>query len=42
MEVRERRKWGVSASEAVSHFGTSGMSVAAATAITHPLGSFFT
>uniref|UniRef100_M1BEI9 Mitochondrial substrate carrier family protein ucpB n=1 Tax=Solanum tuberosum TaxID=4113 RepID=M1BEI9_SOLTU len=37
MEVKERRKWGVSASDVVSHFGTSGMSVAAATAVTHPL-----
>ncbi|KAJ8543334.1 hypothetical protein K7X08_005857 [Anisodus acutangulus] len=36
-EVKERRKWGVSASDVVSHFGTSGMSVAAATGITHPL-----
>ncbi|XP_028083380.1 mitochondrial substrate carrier family protein ucpB isoform X3 [Camellia sinensis] len=34
---RENRKWGLSASDVVYHFGTSGMSVAAATAITHPL-----
>lgn len=37
MEVKERRKWGVSASDVVSHFGSSGMAVAAATGITHPL-----
>lgn len=33
-----KQKWGVSASDVVYHFGTSGISVAAATGITHPLG----
>lgn len=33
----KEQKWGVSASHVVYHFGTSGISVAAATAITHPL-----
>lgn len=42
MEVKERRKWDVSGSYVVSHFGTSGISVAAATGITHPLGCFLT
>ncbi|KAK4357309.1 hypothetical protein RND71_022919 [Anisodus tanguticus] len=37
MEMKERGKWDVSTSDVVSHFGTSGMSVAAATGITHPL-----
>ncbi|CAA2979441.1 Mitochondrial substrate carrier family protein ucpB [Olea europaea subsp. europaea] len=32
-----KQKWGVSASDVVYHFGTSGISVAAATGITHPL-----
>ncbi|KAL3827876.1 hypothetical protein ACJIZ3_016678 [Penstemon smallii] len=32
-----KAKWGVSPSHVFYHFGTSGMSVAAATAITHPL-----
>nr|GLL30646.1 mitochondrial substrate carrier family protein ucpB isoform X1 [Ipomoea trifida] len=36
-EVKQRQKWGVSASDVAYHFGTSGISVAAATAITHPL-----
>nr|GMD18553.1 mitochondrial substrate carrier family protein ucpB isoform X2 [Ipomoea batatas] len=35
---QQRQKWGVSASDVAYHFGTSGVSVAAATAITHPLG----
>nr|GMD13027.1 mitochondrial substrate carrier family protein ucpB [Ipomoea batatas] len=34
---QQRQKWGVSASDVAYHFGTSGISVAAATAITHPL-----
>ncbi|XP_057483549.1 uncharacterized protein LOC130770207 isoform X2 [Actinidia eriantha] len=33
----EREKWGFSASDVVYHFGTSGISVAAATGVTHPL-----
>lgn len=36
----EGNKWGIPLSTVVSHFGTSGVSVAAATGITHPLGSF--
>ncbi|XP_012832868.1 PREDICTED: mitochondrial substrate carrier family protein ucpB isoform X3 [Erythranthe guttata] len=32
-----KAKWGVSPSDVFYHFGTSGMSVAAATAVTHPL-----
>ncbi|KAL3644827.1 hypothetical protein CASFOL_010007 [Castilleja foliolosa] len=32
-----KSKWGVSPSDVVYHFGTSGTSVASATAITHPL-----
>ncbi|XP_047318227.1 mitochondrial substrate carrier family protein ucpB isoform X2 [Impatiens glandulifera] len=32
-----KRKWGFSASDVIYHFGTSGISVAAATSITHPL-----
>ncbi|XP_073292177.1 uncharacterized protein [Primulina huaijiensis] len=32
-----RSKWGISPSYAMYHFGTSGISVAAATGITHPL-----
>ncbi|KAJ6723511.1 MITOCHONDRIAL SUBSTRATE CARRIER FAMILY PROTEIN UCPB [Salix koriyanagi] len=35
--AEEKQKWPVSSSQIVSHFGTSGLSVAAATAITHPL-----
>ncbi|KAL3572454.1 hypothetical protein D5086_026358 [Populus alba] len=33
----EKQKWPVSSSQMVSHFATSGLSVAVATAITHPL-----
>ncbi|KAL0459606.1 UNVERIFIED_CONTAM: Mitochondrial uncoupling protein 1 [Sesamum latifolium] len=32
-----KARWGVSPSDVVYHFGTSGMSVAAATGVTHPL-----
>ncbi|KAH6766348.1 Mitochondrial substrate carrier family protein [Perilla frutescens var. hirtella] len=32
-----KAKWGISSSDVAYHFGTSGLSVAAATAITHPL-----
>uniref|UniRef100_A0A6N2MLL4 Mitochondrial substrate carrier family protein ucpB n=1 Tax=Salix viminalis TaxID=40686 RepID=A0A6N2MLL4_SALVM len=35
--AEEKQKWPVSSSQIVSHFGTSGLSVAVATAITHPL-----
>ncbi|KAG6435173.1 hypothetical protein SASPL_100043 [Salvia splendens] len=34
-----KAKWGVSSSDVFYHFSTSGMSVATATGITHPLGS---
>uniref|UniRef100_A0A5B7AZT5 Mitochondrial substrate carrier family protein ucpB n=1 Tax=Davidia involucrata TaxID=16924 RepID=A0A5B7AZT5_DAVIN len=37
VKMNEKQNWGVSASDVVYHFGTSGISVAAATAITHPL-----
>lgn len=37
MRVDENHNWWVSPSNVVYHFGTSGMSVAAATGITHPL-----
>ncbi|GAA0163040.1 secondary carrier transporter [Lithospermum erythrorhizon] len=37
VKVKERQKWGVSPSHVFYHFGTSGVSVAAATAVTHPL-----
>lgn len=40
MRVDEKQNWWVSPSNVVYHFGTSGMSVAAATGITHPLGFF--
>ncbi|CAK7348230.1 unnamed protein product [Dovyalis caffra] len=33
----EKQKWAASSSQIVSHFATSGLSVAVATAITHPL-----
>ncbi|KAJ6873528.1 mitochondrial substrate carrier family protein ucpB isoform X1 [Populus alba x Populus x berolinensis] len=36
--AEEKQKWPVSSSQMVSHFATSGLSVAVATAITHPLG----
>lgn len=39
-KVKQRQKWGVSASDVAYHFGTSGISVATATGITHPLGKF--
>ncbi|KAK4407069.1 RNA-binding protein BRN1 [Sesamum angolense] len=32
-----KARWGISPSDVVYHFGTSGMSVAAATGVTHPL-----
>ncbi|KAJ6343599.1 hypothetical protein OIU76_005358 [Salix suchowensis] len=35
--AEEKQKWPVSSSQIVSHFGTSGLSVAVATATTHPL-----
>ncbi|KAJ6401122.1 hypothetical protein OIU84_016519 [Salix udensis] len=35
--AEDKQKWPVSSSQIVSHFGTSGLSVAVATAITHPL-----
>lgn len=37
MKVNEKQSWAVSPSDVVYHFGTSGLSVAAATAVTHPL-----
>lgn len=37
----ERRNWAASPSDVLYHFGTSGLSVAVATAVTHPLGSLF-
>lgn len=40
MKVNEKQSWAVSQSDVVYHFGTSGLSVAAATAVTHPLGNF--
>ena len=42
MKVKnEKQSWSaVSPSEVAYHFGTSGLSVAAATAVTHPLGNF--
>ena len=40
-KVKEGHVWGIPISTIVSHFGTSGISVAAATGITHPLGFFF-
>lgn len=38
MKVEEKQIWAVSPSNAAYHFGTSGLSVAVATGITHPLG----
>ncbi|KAH8489250.1 hypothetical protein H0E87_024768 [Populus deltoides] len=35
--AEEKQKWPVSSSQMLSHFATSGLSVAVATAITHPL-----
>jgi len=35
----EERSWVVSPSDVFYHFGTSGLSVAVATGVTHPLGS---
>ena len=40
-KVNEKRGWATSPSGALYHFGTSGISVAVATGLTHPLGSFF-
>ncbi|KAL5561582.1 hypothetical protein UlMin_031329 [Ulmus minor] len=37
MKVNEKLNWAVSPSNAVYHFGTSGLSVAVATGLTHPL-----
>ncbi|KAH7517144.1 hypothetical protein FEM48_Zijuj09G0031200 [Ziziphus jujuba var. spinosa] len=37
MKVEEKQIWAVSPSNAAYHFGTSGLSVAVATGITHPL-----
>lgn len=36
-EVKQRQKWSLSASDASYRFGTSGLAVAAATGVTHPL-----
>ncbi|CAH9112521.1 unnamed protein product [Cuscuta europaea] len=36
-KVNQRQKWGLSTSDVLYHFGTSGISVAAATGVTHPL-----
>lgn len=38
MRVNEKQNWWVSPTNVAYHFGTSGTAVAAATAITHPLG----
>ena len=38
MKGDDKRSWAVSPSNAAFHFGTSGLSVAIATGITHPLG----
>lgn len=38
MRVNEKQNWWISPTNVAYHFGTSGTAVAAATAITHPLG----
>lgn len=38
MGGNEKQNWWISPSNVAYHFGTSGTAVAAATAITHPLG----
>lgn len=38
MRDNEKQSWAVSPSNVAYHFGTSGLSVAVATGITHPLG----
>lgn len=38
MKVKDKQSWAVSPSNVAYHFGTSGLSVAVATGITHPLG----
>lgn len=41
MKADEKQNWAlVSPSGVAFHFGTSGLSVAVATAVTHPLGNF--
>jgi len=40
LENDEKQNWAASPSTVFNHFATSGLSVAVATAITHPLGAF--
>lgn len=42
MKGNEKQSWATSPSNAAYHFGTSGISVAVATGITHPLGKIMT
>lgn len=41
MRAMNNQSWSASPSKVASHFGTSGVAVAAATSITHPLGFLF-
>lgn len=38
VEVNKKQSWAASPSTVFYHFGASGLSVAVATAVTHPLG----